>query len=67
MTAMAHAAPLTIADIPWLRLAAHRSGALRVPQSIAVKLLKGGFVRVDSVRDCLTITPRGELALSRLG
>lgn len=58
--------PLTIADIPWLRLAARKTGAADVPRGTATKLLKGGFVRLDSARDCLTITTRGELALTRL-
>lgn len=64
---MSQLAPLTIADIPWLRLAARKGGVVDVPHGVAAKLLKGGFVRVDaSARDCLTITPRGELALTRL-
>ena len=57
---------LTIGDIPWLRLASRKCGAPDVPRGTASKLIEGGFVRLDAVRDCLTITPRGELALTRL-
>ena len=64
---MANNAPLTIADIPWLRLASNKTGALEVPSSISAKLIAGGFVELDSARDCLTITRRGEIALTRLG
>jgi hypothetical protein len=63
---MAHALPLTIVDIPWLRLAAKPSGALDVPHGIATKLLAGGLVERDLRRHCLTITARGQLALTRL-
>jgi hypothetical protein len=63
---MTHLPALTIADIPWLRLASRKSGAVDVPHGIAAKLLKGGFVRFDGERDCLTITRLGELALTRL-
>ena len=58
---------LTLLDIPWLRLASHKNGALSVPQGIASKLLAGKLVELDSARDCLTITNRGRLALERLG
>ena len=64
---MRHASPLQLADIPWLRLASHKHGALDVPRGIAVKLLAGGFVTADKGGNCLTITRRGELALNRLG
>ena len=63
---MSQLGPLTIADIPWLRLASRKAGAPGVPHGTATKLLKGGFVRFDAARDCLTITARGELALTRL-
>lgn len=63
---MSFATPLLIADIPWLRLASQKSGALHVPAAIARKLVAGGFVKADPARDCLTITRRGELALTRL-
>jgi hypothetical protein len=58
---------LTLLDIPWLRLASQKAGALSVPPVIATKLLAGGLVEVDSARACLTITNRGRLALARLG
>ena len=58
---------LTLLDIPWLRLASQKNGALEVPQGIATKLLTGGLVELDSARSCLTITRRGRLALERLG
>jgi hypothetical protein len=58
--------PLTIADIPWLRLASRKSGVVDMPSGTAAKLLKGGFVRLDAQHDCLRTTPRGELALTRL-
>ena len=64
---MAHLPALTIADIPWLRLASRKSGAVDMPPHTAAKLLKGGFVQVEAARDCLTITRRGELALTKLG
>ena len=60
-------APLLIMDIPWLRLAAGKRGALGVPAAISGKLLKAGFVRADVQCDCLRITRLGELALTRLG
>jgi len=63
---MTHLPALTIADIPWLRLASRKCGANDVPRGTAAKLLKGGFLRFDDVRDCFTITPRGELALTKL-
>ena len=64
---MSHQGPLTIVEIPWLRLASQKCGALRVPHGIATRLLAGGFVELDAVRDCLTITRRGQLALTKLG
>jgi hypothetical protein len=57
---------LNLLDIPWLRVAARPSGAVDVPPGIAAKLLAGGLVKRDVKRDCLTITPRGQLALTRL-
>ena len=58
---------LTLHDISWLRQASHKSGALSVPAAIATRLISGGLVERDAQRDCLTITKRGELALTRLG
>ena len=58
---------LTIIDIPWLRRAAQKSGALLTPQGIAERLLAGGLVQLDINRECLTITKRGQLALTKLG
>ena len=63
---MAQFLPLTIADIPWLRLASRKGGVVDMPDGTAAKLLKGGFVRLDGPRECLTITRRGEIALTRL-
>lgn len=63
---MTPAGPLLIADIPWLRQASQKTGALNVPGQIAAKLLKGGFVEHDLVKHCLRITRRGQLALTRL-
>ena len=57
---------LNLLDIPWLRVAARPSGAVAVPHAIATKLLAAGLVERDAKRDCLTITPRGQLALTRL-
>jgi hypothetical protein len=59
-------AALTLIDIPWLRLAARRSGALDMPQVVAAKLLAGGLVERDITHDCLKITARGQIALDRL-
>jgi hypothetical protein len=56
---------LTLLDIPWLRLAARRTGALNVPREIADNLVRCGLV--DRHTDCLRITARGQLALTRLG
>ena len=64
---MAHFPALTIADIPWLRLAARKSGVVDMPNGTAAKLVKGGFVRLHGAAGCLMITARGELALARLG
>ena len=64
---MTHARALNLLDIPWLRLASQKKGALAVPPGIATKLLAGGLVEIDSARDCLTITNRGRIALERLG
>ena len=58
---------LTLHDISWLRQASHKAGALAVPTTIAKRLISGGFVERDVQRDCLTITKRGEIALTRLG
>jgi hypothetical protein len=58
--------PLTIADIPWLRLASRKAGVADMPSGTAAKLLKGGFVRLDAAQACLRTTTRGELALTRL-
>lgn len=64
---MANANALTLLDMPWLRRASSKAGALSVPASIAKRLLAGGLVTVDARRDCLMITPRGTIALTRLG
>ena len=64
---MANQPALTIVDIPWLRLASRKTGALAVPREVATKLLAGGFVELDATRDCLMITNRGQLALTKLG
>ena len=64
---MAQSLALTLLDIPWLRQASQKAGALAVPPVIATKLLAGGLVEVDSARHCRPITNRGRLALARLG
>jgi hypothetical protein len=64
---MAAKRALTLIDIPWLRAAARASGALDVPPGIATNLLKCGFVEHDARKNALTITTRGQLALTRLG
>jgi hypothetical protein len=58
--------PLTLIDIPWLRLAARQTGVCAVPMDIAAKLLARGLVERHTTNDCFTITARGKLALSRL-
>jgi len=60
-------AALTLQDIPWLRQSSRKDGAVAVPSGVASKLLAGGFVERDATRECLTITNRGKLALTRLG
>lgn len=57
---------LTLLDIPWLRQSSRKDGAVAVPPAIASKLLGAGLVERDP-RGCLTITPRGQIALTRLG
>ena len=64
---MAITSALTLIDIPWLRQSAQKAGALSVPSAVASRLLAGGLVELDSKRACLTITKRGQLALTRLG
>jgi hypothetical protein len=59
-------APLTLIDIPWLRLAARQSGVSEVPNDIAAKLLARGLVERHNTHECFTITSRGKLALARL-
>jgi hypothetical protein len=59
-------AALTLLDIPWLRLSARPAGAVDMPQTIASRLLAGGLVQ-RAKPDCLKITARGQLALTRLG
>ena len=60
-------AALTLHDIPWLRQCSRKDGGVAVPSSVATKLLAGGLVERDATRECLTITSRGKLALTRLG
>ncbi len=60
-------AALTLHDIPWLRLCSRKDGSVAVPSGVASKLLAGGLVERDATRECLTITARGKLALTRLG
>ena len=64
---MRNQSALTVIDISWLRRASHKAGVLAVPSSIASRLLTGGLVQTDATRECLTITPKGRLALERLG
>lgn len=64
---MAHMSALTLLDIPWLRQSSRKDGAVAVPPAIASKLLGAGLVERDAARGCLTITPRGQIALTRLG
>ena len=63
---MAAQPALTLLDIPWLRQAAGKAGAHNTPELIATRLLAGGLVIRDDKADCLKITKRGELALTRL-
>ena len=58
---------LTIHDIAYLRQSSHKAGALAVPAGIAKRLIAGGLVAHDARKDCLMITARGRLALTRLG
>ena len=58
---------LTLHDIAYLRRASHKAGAESVPAGIAKRLLSGGLVSHDVRKDCLMITERGRLALTRLG
>ena len=59
-------AALTLLDIPWLRQAAHKSGAHNMPPFIAARLLAGKLVVRGDNPECLRITKRGEIALARL-
>ena len=64
---MAITAALTLLDIPWLRQAARPVGTVGIPHAIASRLLAGGLVERRTGSESLKITPRGQLALSRLG
>ena len=64
---MASSNALTLHDISWLRQSSLKAGALSVPSAIARRLVSGGFVELDANKDCITITDRGRLALTRLG
>jgi len=64
---MADQRALQLTDIPWLRLASRVAGTLDMPQPIAAKLLAGGYVEHHATRHALFITPRGKIALTRLG
>lgn len=57
---------LTLLDIPWLRQAAGKAGANNVPPFIAARLLAGKLVERTGATECLRITKRGQLALTRL-
>ena len=63
---MKNTAALTLLDIPWLRRAARVDGVSDAPLDIASKLVSGGLVARTGA-NVLTITPRGQLALTRLG
>jgi len=63
---MAAQPALTLVDISWLRSAAAKAGALNVPQSIAARLVAGSLVVREGTPECLKITARGQLALTRL-
>jgi hypothetical protein len=58
---------ITLQDIGWLRLAAHKAGTQSIPSAAAAKLIDAKLIRVDATRACMRITRRGELALLRLG
>ena len=63
---MASQLALTLVDIAWLRSSASKAGALGAPQPVATRLLAGKFVVQDKPQGSLKITPRGQLALTRL-
>jgi hypothetical protein len=54
-------------DILWLRRAATKSGADGVPEAIARKLLRAGLTERDQQHRTLKITPKGRIALAKLG
>lgn len=58
---------ITLQDIGWLRLAAHKAGTQSIPSAAATKLVNAQLIRLDAIRGCMKITKRGELALVRLG
>lgn len=62
---MARSQPLSLVDIPWLRLASRASGVADTPAHIAARLVAGAYVSSDAKRG-LTITARGQLALKHL-
>ena len=58
---------ITFDDILWLRRAATKTGADRVPTEIADKLIKAGLIEVTAKPQNLKITDKGRIALSKLG
>ena len=58
---------LDFEDILWLRRAATKSGAEKVPPAIAEKLQAAGLIEHEGNRAALKITEKGRIALLKLG
>jgi hypothetical protein len=57
---------ITLQDVCWLREAALKRGSHEMPAATARKLM-GAQLITKGAGDCMRITPRGEIALARLG
>jgi hypothetical protein len=58
---------LDFEDILWLRRAATKAGAVKVPPAIAEKLMNSGLIELGTKPTSLRITEKGRIALSKLG
>ena len=59
--------PIGFEDILWLRRASSKAGAVSVPPEVAEKLIAAGLIEHEGGRSKLKITPKGRIALSKLG
>ena len=58
---------ITLQDVCWLREAALKRGAPAIPDAIARRLVSAQLIVKDAAHDCMRITRRGQIALTRLG